>query len=222
MWYNKSMNNKIRKLLIVALLASTTACTIPDNVESFSKQLENFNVSEPVKDVKKVFQSISDTFDEFVHFEQEGEKIDGWYQVDYVIDGDTFLIRRNGERVKVILIGVDTPESVASDEYLEKKHKQNVPEGKKAFEFTTKALSGASVYIECDKEQKDLYGRILAYVYLDEAKTVMLQDELLKNGMARCMEIEPNTKCAEHFRELENEAKRNNVGFWATELWKEN
>ena len=53
-----------------------------------------------------------------------------------VIDGDTLMLYIDGEGdKKVRLIGVDTPESVAWAEYLEKTGKENTEEGKDASEF---------------------------------------------------------------------------------------
>ncbi|MBO4862029.1 MAG: thermonuclease, partial [Firmicutes bacterium] len=40
-------------------------------------------------------------------------ELDGPYKVQKVVDGDTFYIKKDGQDVKVRLIGVDTPESVA-------------------------------------------------------------------------------------------------------------
>lgn len=47
-----------------------------------------------------------------------------------VIDGDTIVVDIDGEQLKVRLIGIDTPESVASEDYLNKTGKQNTIEGK--------------------------------------------------------------------------------------------
>ena len=135
------------------------------------------------------------------------------YTVDYVTDGDTFHITENGVDVLVRALGVDTPESVNPDET------KNTPEGKIASEYTKNLISGKQVWLEFDKEQQDKYGRTLAYVWLDEAKTEMLQDRLLRDGMATCMPIKPNTKYQNRFAEIEEEAKKNNVGFWETEFW---
>ena len=50
--------------------------------------------------------------------------------VERVIDGDTFVIMVERQEKYVRLIGVDTPESVAPEEYLEKTNKENTDEGK--------------------------------------------------------------------------------------------
>lgn len=35
------------------------------------------------------------------------------------------------------------------------------------------------------------------------------------NGMAEVMTIQPNSKYAAHFKELEEQARKNKIGFWA-------
>ncbi|WP_049945644.1 thermonuclease family protein [Butyrivibrio sp. LC3010] len=65
------------------------------------------------------------------------QDLDGPYDVVSVIDGDTIIVKSDGGDVHVRLIGIDTPESVASDGY-----KVNTPEGDKASEYTRNLLEG--------------------------------------------------------------------------------
>ncbi len=126
--------------------------------------------------------------------------LDGPYDVIRVIDGDTILVRANGEEIRVRLIGIDAPESVNPDET------KNTPEGEAASEWLKSILPVSSmVYLEYDVERYDKYGRTLAYVYLDDAET-MLNRLILENGYAKVMTIEPNDKYAGEFeRVAENE-----------------
>lgn len=133
----------------------------------------------------------------------------GPYTVLRVVDGDTAMIDIDGEETRVRFIGVDTPESVNPDE------SKNTPEGKVASDFTKALLSSQEVYLEYDVNQYDDYSRKLAYVYLDDQKT-MVQDELLKAGLATTMTIQPNSKYADRFYALQVEARENFVGFWRT------
>jgi hypothetical protein len=88
--------------------------------------------------------------------------INGDYRiVERAIDGHT-LVMANGERVR--LIGVDTPEI---------KHPNKPVEhfGKEAAAFTRQMTEGKRVRWELDSAQrKDRYGRILAYVFLEDAQ----------------------------------------------------
>ncbi len=132
------------------------------------------------------------------------------YQVERVVDGDTFVIDYNGEDTKVRLIGVDTPESVSNDK------DSNVKWGDKASAYTKKLLTNETVYLEFDKEKQDRYGRLLAYVYLKDQENdyIMLNQTLVMNGYARAAYYSPNGKYRETFEEMEEKAEKQKKGFW--------
>lgn len=134
-------------------------------------------------------------------------ELHGLYDVVRVVDGDTIIVDINGTETRVRLIGIDTPESVNPDTTL------NTEQGKSASDFTSALLTGKQVYLEYDEEMTDKYGRTLAYVFLSD-KT-MVEEELLRSGMAEVLTIEPNSKYASYFEKLEEEAKRNGSGFWS-------
>lgn len=115
--------------------------------------------------------------------------------VTRVVDGDTFCYEENDEEIKVRLIGIDTPESVAPKE----SGKTNTIEGSIASVFTKDLIfsNNGILYLEYDKEKYDKYGRELAYAYLEDGR--MVQDILLLEGYADLMTIEPNTKYAKRF-----------------------
>lgn len=122
------------------------------------------------------------------------------HNVIRVVDGDTFVINVDDEDVKVRLIGVDTPESVASDEYLEETGKENTQAGEDASAFTKSLIENTTVYLEFDASTEDQYGRLLAYVYLEDGR--MLQDILLEEGYAQLATYPPNVKYVDHFIEI--------------------
>jgi len=126
--------------------------------------------------------------------------------VSYVVDGDTFSGIMGGEEIRVRLIGVDTPESVAPEEYLTRSGKENTEEGDEASEFTKGLITDTTVYLEFDEEYYDDYGRVLAYVYLEDGR--MLQEILLEEGYAEVMSIEPNTKYKSRFEEIKKSSSR--------------
>ena len=135
-----------------------------------------------------------------------GTQDEGLYEVLRVVDGDTIEIDYNGEKEKVRLIGVDTPESVHPDA------EKNTDYGKTAAEFTTEKLEGQLVSLEFDVEQRDKYGRLLAYVYLDGQ---MFNSLLLEEGHAMVSTYPPNVKYADLFLEQQQEAREAGVGLWA-------
>lgn len=129
----------------------------------------------------------------------------GPYSVVRIVDGDTIVVNMNGKNEKVRMIGVNTPESVSSDE------SKNCEQGKIASEYTKSHLTDKQIYLEYDTDKYDDYGRVLAYVYVNNE---MYNEKLLKIGYAETMTIPPNDKYALHFAELEQTAKNNKIGFW--------
>ena len=128
------------------------------------------------------------------------------YRVVRVVDGDTFVVDFNGKDEKVRLIGVDTPESVHADE------SKNTAEGLKVSEYTKSKLNGKTVKLEFDVSERDKYGRLLAYVYLDGE---MYNKHLLEIGYAKIATYPPNVKYVEDFKTLQKEARENKVGLWS-------
>lgn len=130
-----------------------------------------------------------------------------------VVDGDTYVVNLDGNETKVRLIGVDTPESVASQEYLDRTGKENTEFGKDVSSYMKDMLSeGSTLYLEFDVDKYDKYERVLAYAYFEDGE--MVQEHLLKKGFARVMTIEPNVAHSDRFVELEQEAMNNGVGMW--------
>lgn len=128
-----------------------------------------------------------------------------------VVDGDTILVRilgaadrptRRTERVRYI--GVDTPESVKPDAAVD-------CYGKEAAAYNRGMVDGRRVRLVPDREPRDRYGRTLAYVYLDDK---FVNAELVRNGFARTLEIEPNTAKAAYLARLERVAIRTKRGLW--------
>lgn len=138
---------------------------------------------------------------------KSASELHGLYNVVRVVDGDTIIVDIDGDETRVRLIGIDTPESVHPDDTL------NSERGKTASDFTSELLTGKQVYLEYGEEKTDKYGRTLAYVFLSD-KT-MVEEELLRSGMAEVLTIEPNSKYASFFEKLEAEAQRNKSGFWS-------
>jgi micrococcal nuclease len=124
-------------------------------------------------------------------------------RVTHVVDGDT--IRLGEERVR--LIGVDTPET----------RKPGTPVqcfGKKATAFTTKLVAGRKVRLELDVEERDRYGRLLAYVIrVDDGLSV--NAELVRRGYATPLTIPPNVRHADEYARLARQARRADRGLWA-------
>lgn len=81
--------------------------------------------------------------------------------VRHVVDGDTLAVLfADGERASVRLIGIDTPESVASQK------ERNREEGVWASDHMKGLVGeGDTLWLQYDTSQVDKYGRPLAYVW---------------------------------------------------------
>jgi len=137
------------------------------------------------------------------HEEPAGKSVDA--VVVRVVDGDTAEMElQNGGTEGVRFIGVDTPESVAPGQPVE-------CFGKKASRFTTGLLEGKRVTLRFGEERRDVYDRLLAYVYLDGK---FVNAELVRLGYAQTLEIAPNVDYAENFARLQQSAANAGLGLW--------
>jgi micrococcal nuclease len=121
------------------------------------------------------------------------------------IDGDTIVVAfADGSTDTIRLLGVDTPET----------HHPTKPVGcygPEASAYTARRLTGRVVALEPDVEQRDVYGRRLAYVTVGGAR---FDDELLRRGYARLLVIAPNRAHAHELLAAELAARRAHRGLW--------
>jgi micrococcal nuclease len=123
-----------------------------------------------------------------------------------VTDGDTFVATVKGRRERIRVIGVDTPESVAPNQPVE-------PYGEEASDFAKHYLDGETVRLAGDAEPRDRYGRMLAYVWLEDG--TFWNALLVAEGYAQQLTVPPNVTYERLFRRLVGEARRNDRGLWA-------
>jgi micrococcal nuclease len=122
-----------------------------------------------------------------------------------VVDGDTIVVALAGGATDTVrLLGVDTPET---------KHPTKPVQcyGPEASAFSTAELSGRVVRLEVDVQRRDIYGRLLAYVYLGATR---FNDVLLEQGYARLLVIPPNGSYARTMLAEELDARRHGRGLW--------
>jgi micrococcal nuclease len=129
-------------------------------------------------------------------------------RVQRVSDGDTFVATVKGRRERIRVIGVDTPETVAPNRPVE-------PYGKEASNFAKHYLDGETVRLAGDAEPRDRYGRMLAYVWLDDG--TFWNALLVAEGYAQQLTIPPNVTYERLFRRLAAEARREDRGLWSLE-----
>lgn len=138
-------------------------------------------------------------------------------QVVRVVDGDTIKVDIDGEKYKVRMIGVDTPETVHPKKGVEYY-------GKAASNFTKKELTDKTVYLQKDVSDTDKYGRLLRYVWINKPSSAnpsekyieenMYNAILVKRGFARVFTMQPDSKYADLFVKLERDARQHNTGLW--------
>ncbi len=131
-------------------------------------------------------------------------------EVVRVVDGDTIKVIYNGKVESVRYIGVDTPETVHPNKPIQ-------PFGKEASALNKDLLTGGEVQLSFDLEQRDHYGRLLAYVYaVHDNRRVLVNLELVRAGLAKAFPYPPNTSYAELFIEAQDEAKVAKRGIWSS------
>lgn len=124
-----------------------------------------------------------------------------------VVDGDTVVLRIAGRKESVRLIGVDTPET---------KHPTKPVEcfGPEASRHTAGLLpAGTEVLVRRDTEARDVYRRLLLYVYRADDGLFVNRD-LVAGGWAVPKSYPPNTAHAEEFAALAATAEAAGLGLW--------
>jgi micrococcal nuclease len=128
-----------------------------------------------------------------------------------VVDGDTIVASVEGEDQYVRYIGIDTPETV----------KPGTPVqcyGPQASEENHRLVDGRTVQLVFDRERRDDYGRLLAYVYTDaghgQTSPRFVNATLVRDGYARTLTIAPNTAHAPLLGRLAARAGKAGRGLW--------
>jgi micrococcal nuclease len=134
--------------------------------------------------------------------------------VTRVVDGDTIDVELpDGSDDTVRYIGIDTPETV----------KPGTPVqcfGPRAHEANERLVGGRTVTLRFDAERRDVYGRLLAYVFLPGAgpggRPLLVNAELARRGLARTLTIPPNDSYAPLFARLAGRAGVRGRGLWGS------
>ena len=125
-------------------------------------------------------------------------------QVLQVIDGDTIKVRISGMEETVRYIGIDTPEPYRDGE--------PACYSKEASDRNSDMVAGREVRLVPDEENRDRFGRLLRYVYVDD---VFVNQQLLREGYATTLTISPNTQFESQFRNAESSARSVGEGLWS-------
>lgn len=159
------------------------------------------------------------------------------YTVERVIDGNTFELS-NGETVQ--LIGVDAFEVKDNEKARMDSQRlgwdveEIVEMGKRAAKFVSREIEGKKIRLEFDVQERDQYGRLLAYVDLyhcgptcsvwnapygyrryDDGVYIHLNAFILHKGYAASMTIPPNVAQDDLLKRMYQGARTNKRGLWA-------
>jgi micrococcal nuclease len=124
--------------------------------------------------------------------------------VKRVIDGDTIEVSVDDHTDEVRYIGIDTPETV----------KPGTPIqcfGPQASALNHRLVEGRAVRLVFDSERRDVYGRLLAYVYVGQR---FVNARLVRLGYARTLTIPPNDTHAGLLHRLARAAGLAGRGLW--------
>ena len=140
-----------------------------------------------------------------------------------VIDGDTYLVKISDRTEKIRLIGIDTPEKyenykLYADTQRTKKDISTIKRlGNIASDYAEKLVKGKKVKLvkEIQGDERDKYGRLLRYVYLEDGTFVNLK--LIKDGYANVY-TKYDYSLREDFISAERYARENKLGLWSDSL----
>jgi micrococcal nuclease len=129
-----------------------------------------------------------------------------------VIDGDTIDVEIDGVRHTVRYIGIDAPEKPGPFTDPE-------PLGAEATQANELLVGGATVLLERDRSDTDRFDRLLRYVWLqtslDGNGWLLVNRELVRQGLAESRSYEPDTYWQDVLDQAETDARSDGLGIWA-------
>ena len=129
-----------------------------------------------------------------------------------ITDGDTIRVDVDGREEPVRFILIDAPET---------RHPNNPPEcfGQEATAYLSWMLSlGGDLYLETDVSDRDRFGRLLRYVWLDfgDGEVYLVNEALVRAGYAAFSTFPPDVKYVDEIREAGQFAREHGYGLWSS------
>ena len=209
------MKDKVRiinlSILSILILAIYVAVFIifGDRSFAFIKNISNENpkftlaVEKYYLDSKEIENNDTDNFIDNNDENEDNQNEDyEEYLVTRIIDGDTIEIE-TGDQVRYI--GINTPET---------NHPTKPVEcfGKEATQINRELVEGKEVILVKDVNDRDIYNRLLRYVYLEDGTFVNLA--LVEEGYATSYTFPPDISHQADFLSAETTARNENAGLW--------
>lgn len=137
-----------------------------------------------------------------------------------ITEGDTIVIRLQGYKEKVRLIGIEAPKcrpnpKAEKDVIRTGAYLRTINEmGQGATRYVKSVLkSGDYVNIELDVQERDWYGTLLGYVWLQDGR--MLNEEIVRAGFAGLMTYPANKRHLRRLQEAYRDAREEKRGLWS-------
>jgi micrococcal nuclease len=135
--------------------------------------------------------------------------VGGSGRVDAVVDGDTLDVALAGRTERVRLLGIDTPESVKPDTPVQCFAKEA------SARLQALLPVDSPVRLVRDVEERDRFGRLLAYVYR-QPDGLFVNLDLVRGGYAQVLTFPPNLAHATELERASREARRSSRGLWGS------
>lgn len=120
-------------------------------------------------------------------------------KVLYNHNGDTITAQINDKKERIRLIGIEAHKmgqgSLAEESQL----------------FLEKLTKNKDIIIETDTQERDQFGRLLGYIYVDNK---FINAEIVKEGFAKVYTVPPNIKYSEQISKAQIEARNLGKGIW--------
>jgi micrococcal nuclease len=124
-----------------------------------------------------------------------------------IVSGDTIHVFVNGDVERVRYIGVTAPD--AGDGSPD----SGDPQGREALLFNRGLTNAKNVRLELDVQERDVEGRLLAYVWLGD---VMVNAEMIGRGFGQVVTGGPNVRHQDTLLRRQDQARAAKLGIWKT------
>lgn len=204
------MKNIKDKILVISVLLNIVFLFIvlnPD--ENIYLEKNNKNIVEQKSDTK-VENNNNDN-----ETKKEENKFNGVYEVERVVDGDTLILKMNGQSQRIRLVGINTPESMAVN--------GRVVEcfGQEAKSEAKKVLEEKKVFFEIQESNYyDKNGRMLGFVFLQSGNgkyDINFSEQMIENGFGYEYTYKGEWyKYQKEYKNAQKSAEENKNGLWAS------
>lgn len=136
-------------------------------------------------------------FEEKITPQTDSVPVSKSFHVVKILDGDSIMI---DTRENIRYLGIDAPET-------------NQPLGISSAKYNEQLVLDKNINVEFDYETRDQYGRLLAYVWIDD---ILINEKMIEEGYAKVYSI-PKTRKLKYYDRLikaENFAKDHHNGLW--------